>query len=83
MEEKIIARCMKCKGPKEMVNAKDFTMKTGMKAKKGECKICGTKMFRIIGMGGPTVKCKNCGNVQKVIKIKGRKTTVKCTKCGK
>jgi DNA-directed RNA polymerase subunit RPC12/RpoP len=40
---------MKCKKEVEMKNAKDTIMKNGMKAAKGECPACGTKVFRIIG----------------------------------
>ncbi|MEK6823106.1 MAG: DUF5679 domain-containing protein [Nanoarchaeota archaeon] len=42
-------RCMKCKMEVEMKNPKDTIMKNGMKAAKGECPKCGTKVFRIIG----------------------------------
>ena len=42
-------RCMKCKENREMKNAKETIMKNGMKAMKGECVKCGTKMFKIIG----------------------------------
>jgi DNA-directed RNA polymerase subunit RPC12/RpoP len=40
---------MKCKKEVEMKNPKDVIMKNGMKAAKGECPACGTKVFRIIG----------------------------------
>lgn len=40
---------MKCKKEVEMKNAKEVTMKNGMKAAKGECPACGTKVFRILG----------------------------------
>lgn len=42
-------RCMKCKAEVEMKNPKDVIMKNGMKAAKGECPKCATKVFRIIG----------------------------------
>ncbi len=42
-------RCMKCKGNVEMKNAKEVTMANGMRAAKGECPKCGTKVFRILG----------------------------------
>lgn len=42
-------RCMKCKAQVEIKNPKDEVMKNGMKAIKGECPKCGTKVFRIIG----------------------------------
>jgi DNA-directed RNA polymerase subunit RPC12/RpoP len=43
------ARCMKCKTQVEIKNPVDTVMKNGMKAVKGECPKCGTKVFRIIG----------------------------------
>jgi DNA-directed RNA polymerase subunit RPC12/RpoP len=42
-------RCMKCKGPVEIKNGKEVTMKNGMRAMKGECPKCATKVFRILG----------------------------------
>ena len=42
-------RCMKCKEQREMKDAEETIMKNGMKAMKGVCSICGTKMFKIIG----------------------------------
>ncbi|MBI3051247.1 hypothetical protein HYY74_02210 [Candidatus Woesearchaeota archaeon] len=43
------ARCMKCKKNMEMKDAKETVMKNKMKAMKGVCPKCGTKMFRILG----------------------------------
>ena len=43
------AFCMKCKKPREMSNIVKVTTKRGTPAKKGQCEVCGTKMFR---MGG-------------------------------
>ncbi len=40
---------MKCKKEVEMKNSKEVVMKNGMKAAKGECPACGTKVFRILG----------------------------------
>lgn len=40
---------MKCKKEVAMTNAKETIMKNGMKAMKGICGACGTKVFRIIG----------------------------------
>jgi DNA-directed RNA polymerase subunit RPC12/RpoP len=40
---------MKCKKEVEMKNTKEVTMKNGMRAGKGECPACGTKVFRILG----------------------------------
>jgi hypothetical protein len=42
-------RCMKCKGPVQIKDGKEVTMKNGMKAMKGCCPKCGTKVFRILG----------------------------------
>ncbi|MFH1958598.1 MAG: DUF5679 domain-containing protein [bacterium] len=42
-------RCMKCKEQVEIKNGKEVVMKNGMKAMKGECPACGTKVFRILG----------------------------------
>lgn len=44
-----VGRCMKCKDNREMKNEQDTVMKNGMKAKKGVCVKCGTKMFKIVG----------------------------------
>ncbi|MBI4451099.1 hypothetical protein HY642_03930 [Candidatus Woesearchaeota archaeon] len=43
------ARCMKCKGPVQMKDGKEVTMKNGMVAMKGKCPKCGTAVFRIMG----------------------------------
>ena len=40
---------MKCKEQVEIQNSEEVVMKKGMKALKGECCTCGTKVFRIIG----------------------------------
>ena len=42
-------RCMRCKQQREMKNAEETIMKNGLKAMKGVCSKCGTKMFKIIG----------------------------------
>lgn len=42
-------RCMKCKENVEIKNGKKVIMKNGMEAMKGECPVCGTKVFRILG----------------------------------
>ncbi len=41
------AYCVRCKGKREMSNAKPVKMKNGRRATKGTCPSCGTKMFRI------------------------------------
>jgi len=43
--------CMKCKTSKEMKDSQEVIMKNGMKAVKGTCVDCSTKMFKIIGKG--------------------------------
>lgn len=43
------ARCMKCKKSVEIKDPKDVVMKNKMKAIKGVCPKCGTKVFRITG----------------------------------
>ena len=42
-------RCMKCKKQVEIQKGEEIVMKNGMKAMKGECATCGTKVFRILG----------------------------------
>ncbi|MBI2138196.1 hypothetical protein HYU13_01280 [Candidatus Woesearchaeota archaeon] len=42
-------RCMKCQAQVDIKDAKEVTMKNGMKAMKGECGKCSTKVFRIMG----------------------------------
>jgi len=42
-------RCMKCKKEVEIKDAKEIIMKNGMKAMKGTCGACDTKVFRIVG----------------------------------
>jgi len=42
-------RCMKCKKQVPIQDAKEVTMKNGMKAMKGKCGTCGTSVFRILG----------------------------------
>ena len=43
------ARCMKCKKQVEIKNPQNVVMKNKMKAMKGVCLHCGTKVFRILG----------------------------------
>jgi len=43
------ARCMKCRKQVEIKDPQDVIMKNGMKAVKGVCPVCGTKVFRIVG----------------------------------
>ncbi|MCD6476920.1 MAG: hypothetical protein J7K26_01990 [Candidatus Aenigmarchaeota archaeon] len=41
--------CMKCKEKVEMKDVEEVVMKNGMRAAKGICPKCGTKMFKILG----------------------------------
>lgn len=43
------AYCMKCKEKREIKEPQDVVMKNGMKAQKGTCAQCGTKVFKILG----------------------------------
>ena len=43
------AYCVKCKAKREMKDAKEWTMKNHMRALKGTCVKCGTKMNKILG----------------------------------
>jgi DNA-directed RNA polymerase subunit RPC12/RpoP len=42
-------RCMKCKKGVQIKDPQETIMKNGMKAVKGTCPHCGTKVFRILG----------------------------------
>lgn len=41
-------RCMKCKAQKEMVKTEEVKMKNGRPAMKGQCGVCGCKMYKIL-----------------------------------
>lgn len=41
------AYCVKCRQSREMKNTEKVTLKNGRPATRGECSVCGTKMFRI------------------------------------
>ena len=43
------ARCMKCKKQVSIANEENTVMKNGMKAVRGNCPTCSTKVFRIVG----------------------------------
>ncbi len=45
----VTARCMKEKKEVEIKNPQEVIMANGMKAMKGVCPHCGTKVFRIVG----------------------------------
>jgi len=38
---------MKCKTKRQMKNTEQITLKNGRPATRGECVVCGTKMFKI------------------------------------
>ncbi len=48
-KKKYMARCMKCKEQREVVNPEFVEIKKGVWAVKGKCAVCGTKVYRIIG----------------------------------
>ncbi len=41
--------CVKCKEKQEMKDPEEVIMKNNMKAMKGICGKCGTKIFKIMG----------------------------------
>jgi len=43
------ARCMRCKKEIEIKDPKEVVLKNKMKALKGACPVCSTKVFRIVG----------------------------------
>ena len=45
--------CLKCKAKRDMKEGSEqvITMKNGKPAVKGECPVCGTKMFKIGAQG--------------------------------
>ena len=43
------AHCMRCKCEVEITDGTEIVMKNGLKAMKGVCGKCGTKVFRILG----------------------------------
>lgn len=49
MDMNVEGRCMKCKTQRAMKEAKEVKMKTGMRAAKGACSVCGTGMYKILG----------------------------------
>ena len=42
--------CMKCKTAKEISEAQEVVMKNGRSAIKGKCSVCGTGMYKILGI---------------------------------
>ncbi len=47
---KVTGYCVKCKKKKTISNPVRVTMANGRAALKGSCPVCGTGMFRILGM---------------------------------
>lgn len=45
------AYCVKCKRKVEIVSPVNVTLKNKRKAVRGTCPVCGTKVFRILGLG--------------------------------
>jgi hypothetical protein len=52
----MMGRCMRCKTDREIGKEKEVTMKSGMRAMKGECVKCGAGMYKILGKAGPKKK---------------------------
>ena len=50
MAEEMTGRCMKCKENRPMKEGwEEVTMKSGMLAAKGNCTVCSTGMYKILG----------------------------------
>ena len=43
----ILAYCMKCKTKQPIANPEQISMKNNRPATRGQCAVCGTKMFKI------------------------------------
>ena len=41
--------CVKCRAKRDVENPTEITMKNGKPAMRGQCPVCGTKLFRIGG----------------------------------
>ncbi len=52
-EEKLVGRCMRCKGPKEMKDIEEVPMKNGSTMAKGKCVDCGCTVCKILGKKKP------------------------------
>ncbi len=48
-KKKYMARCMKCKEQREVVDPELVEIRKGVWAVRGKCKVCGTKVYRIVG----------------------------------
>ena len=46
-EETMTAYCLKCREKREITNAEAVTLKNGRPAMRGDCPVCGIKVFRI------------------------------------
>ena len=51
--------CLKCKTKKEIKDAEETVLKNRMKAVKGTCPDCGTRIFRILKKEGKDAKHTN------------------------
>jgi len=49
VEKMVSGHCMKCHKKVEIKDGKETVMKNGMKAMKGVCPDCNTKVFSILG----------------------------------
>jgi hypothetical protein len=43
------AYCVKCREKRPIASPREVTMKNGKNAVKGQCAVCGTGMYRIVG----------------------------------
>lgn len=41
------AYCLKCREKREIENSEEVTLKNGRPATRGDCPVCGTKIYRI------------------------------------
>ena len=66
--------CMKCKCKQTMVNTENVKTSRGVNAMKGQCKKCGTKMYKMLGKidksGGKSKKSKSKKSKSKKSKSK-------------
>lgn len=56
MADVVMGYCVSCKEKREMQVAEEVTMKMGQKALKGNCGVCGTGMYKILGSERPRKK---------------------------
>lgn len=79
MSEQLQAYCVKCKEKRDITNAQPVYTKTGTPATRGECAVCGTKLFRM----GETEAHANVPKPDVVAKPKSKKKASNKKKGGK